>query len=82
MKRHDAEAASLKLAETRVAHGEPIAHEVVELLVVGRGAKRYLDGAPVVQVELVLLGVAHQHEVADEVRGREVLASRVHRLEY
>ncbi len=64
-----------------VKHCQPVAHELVEDRVIGGRAERELDGTPVGLVELVLLRVAHQNEVADEVGRGEVLASGVHRLE-
>ena len=64
-----------------VEHGEPVSHELVEDRVVGGRAECHLDGAPVRLVELVLPGVAHEHEVANEVGRGEVLSRGVHGLE-
>ena len=67
----------------RIGHREVAADKVVEGLAVGVGAQDLLDGPPegLVHVVLLLDRVGHQHEVADEVGRREVLACGVHRLE-
>lgn len=58
---------------------QPVAEEVVEDLVVAVRPEGLLDLAPVIRVEVLLLGhrKAHERVVADEFGRREVLARGV-----
>ena len=67
----------------RVGHLEEAADEVVERTLVAQRRQHVLERPPVrlVRLGLAVQRVLHEHEVADEVRGAEVLAGRVHGLE-